>query len=47
MKSPLPQAAAGGAWERWGIHGHQLEAEEYAAARAHLDRRVGELTASV
>jgi hypothetical protein len=47
MKSPLPEAAADGGWERWGIHGHALEAEEYAAARAYIERRVREVTASV
>jgi hypothetical protein len=40
MRSPLPEAAADGAWERWGIHGHGLAAEEYAGARAHVVRRV-------
>ncbi len=44
MRSPLPEAAAGGAWERYGIHGHALEEEEYAATRADLVRRVGLLT---
>jgi hypothetical protein len=43
MRSPLPDAAAGGAWERFGIHGHALEAEEYAKARAHLAERVAAL----
>lgn len=36
----LPEAARGGAWERFGIHGSALEQEEYAKAREHLVRRV-------
>ena len=40
MRSALPVPAADGGWERWGIHGHLLESEEYVAARAHLIRRV-------
>jgi hypothetical protein len=40
MRSALPAAAAGGAWERWGIHGHGLEAAEYAAALDRLAERV-------
>mgnify|MGYP003380246193 CR=1 FL=1 len=40
MRSPLPQAAEGGAWERWGIHGNALEAEEYASALRDLRERV-------
>ena len=36
----LPEPAANGSWERWGIHGHDLEAAEYTAARAHVVRRV-------
>jgi hypothetical protein len=45
MHSQLPEPAADGRWERWGIHGHGLEAEEYLAARAHLVERVHALTA--
>jgi hypothetical protein len=44
MRSSLPQSAEGGGWERWGIHGHALEAEEYEAALAHLKQRVTHLT---
>jgi hypothetical protein len=44
MRSPLPDAAKGGAWEQWGIHGEELEAEEYAKARAHVVRRVETIT---
>jgi hypothetical protein len=45
MHSQLPEPAADGRWERWGIHRHGLEAEEYLAARAHLVERVHALTA--
>jgi hypothetical protein len=41
----LPEAARGGAWEPWGIHGAALEAEEYARARQDVLRRVQRLTA--
>jgi hypothetical protein len=37
--------AQGGAWERWGVPGRDIEEEEYAAARAHLVRRVDALAA--
>ncbi|MEO6574300.1 MAG: ferritin-like domain-containing protein [Polyangiaceae bacterium] len=40
MKTPLPAAAALGAWEKYGIHGHALEASEYQSARSDLVRRV-------
>jgi len=40
MRSLLPAAAADGGWERWGIHGHELEAHEYTMARAHVIARV-------
>ena len=40
MQSPLPEGAAQGGWERYGVHGHALEAEEFARARADLSRRV-------
>jgi hypothetical protein len=43
MHSELPAAAAGGAWEVWGIHGNQLEAEEYQKARADVIARVHQL----
>src|SRR6185437_2833239 len=46
MRSPLPEAAQDGGWERLGIHGHALEAEQFAAARAdvvaRVERMVGE-----
>jgi len=45
MRSPLPEGAARGAWEAWGIHGHALEAEEYEKAREALVRRVERLVA--
>lgn len=44
MRSPLPEAAREGGWQRWGIHGHALEAEEYARTRDKLVRRVTALT---
>jgi hypothetical protein len=40
MRSELPEPASDGGWERWGIHGHRLESEEYGAALAHLTERV-------
>jgi hypothetical protein len=40
MRSELPLAAEGGAWERFGIHGRGLEAEEHRKARASVVRRV-------
>lgn len=50
MRSPLPEAAQGGGWERLGIHGHALEAEQFAAARAdvvaRVDRMLGEAQAA-
>ncbi len=40
LADPLPAGARDGAWERWGIPGDALVAEEYAKARAHVVRRV-------
>jgi hypothetical protein len=40
LRSPLPEEASAGGWERYGIHGHALEAEQYGRARAELVRRV-------
>ncbi|HXB54240.1 MAG TPA: hypothetical protein VN461_05615 [Vicinamibacteria bacterium] len=45
MNSPLPKPAAEGRWERWGIHGHALEAVEHDAALANLIRRVHAMVA--
>ncbi len=45
MQSAMPEASRSGAWEKWGIHGHALEVEEYAAARAHVVARVETLLA--
>jgi hypothetical protein len=45
MHSQLPEPAADGGWERWGIHGNGLEAQEYLATRAHLIERVHALAA--
>jgi hypothetical protein len=47
VDSDLPEGARRGAWEKYGIHGEALEAEEHAKARADLARRVCELTAEV
>jgi len=47
MRSSLPEPAADGGWERWGIHGHRLESEEYAAALAHVVARVRARVASL
>jgi hypothetical protein len=46
MDSPRPAPAAAGSWEPWGIHGQALEAEEYAAALAHVRQRVRTMVAS-
>lgn len=43
IDSALPEAAATGAWERYGIHGRELEAAEHAKARADLVRRTQSL----
>jgi hypothetical protein len=43
MESQMPEASRSGAWERWGIHGSDLEAAEYAAARAQVVARVGRM----
>lgn len=40
MRSTLPPGAQDGGWERWGIHGHGLEAAEYASALDQLTERV-------
>jgi hypothetical protein len=40
MGSRLPEQASNGGWEKWGIHGHRLETQEYGAALAHLAERV-------
>lgn len=47
MRSQLPAAASDGSWECWGIHGHALEAAEYAAAREHVVKRVRALGVGV
>jgi hypothetical protein len=43
MRSGLPAAARIGGWERHGIHGHELETQEYAKARAHVTSRAQDL----
>jgi hypothetical protein len=47
MRTALPEGAADGGWERWGIHGHALEAQEYRAARAHVVGRVQAMVTSL
>jgi len=42
MATDLPEAAKSGGWERWGIHGQALEAEEYDAACRQLHQRVAQ-----
>jgi hypothetical protein len=44
MQSELPPAARSGEWERFGIHGSELERDEYVLTRAHLANRVRILT---
>ncbi len=43
MRTSLPERARGGEWERYGIMGHLLEAEEYARTRRDLGRRLEEV----
>jgi hypothetical protein len=45
--SRLPEPARSGAWQRYGIPGEAMEAEERAKAHAHMVGRVHELTAGV
>ena len=45
MSSPMPDEARDGRWERWGIMGEDLEAEEHTAARLDLERRIGQAIA--
>lgn len=47
MASPMPDEARDGRWERWGIMGEDLEAEEHDATRADLDRRLAAAIESV
>ena len=47
VRSDLPEGARDGNWERYGVHGAQLEAEEHAKARADVVRRVNDLLARV
>jgi hypothetical protein len=46
MNSLFPKPASEGRWERWGIHGHALEAAEYDAALTNLIRRVQAVVAA-
>jgi hypothetical protein len=45
LRTPVPDGAREGAWERFGIHGHALEARCYEQARANLVTRVERLCA--
>jgi hypothetical protein len=45
MSSPMPDEARDGRWERWGIMGERLEADEHDATRADLERRVAQAIA--
>lgn len=45
MRSAIPGPARDGAWERYGVHGEALEAEEFSKARVELTKRVQSLTA--
>ena len=47
IRSPRSRAAMAGEWERLGIHGERLEAEEFSKARAEIVRRVGTMTHSL
>jgi len=47
MASPIPEEARDGSWERWGIMGEALEAEEHEATRVDLERRVALAIASM
>lgn len=40
VQSGTAEPARDGSWERWGVPGLNLEAEEYAAARVRIIRRV-------
>lgn len=46
MASPMPDEARDGSWERWGIMGEELEAEEHDATRVDMTRRVGQAIAA-
>jgi hypothetical protein len=46
MSSPMPEAARDGRWERWGIMGEELEAEEHDATRVDLERRIAQAIAA-
>lgn len=42
MSSPILDEARDGSWERWGIMGEALEAEEHEATRVDLERRIAQ-----
>jgi len=45
LSSPLAAASRDGGWERWGIPGAALEADELAKTRADVVKRVAKLVA--
>lgn len=45
MRTPMPEAARVGAWERFGIMSEALEAAEFETARSDLDARLAGLIA--
>jgi hypothetical protein len=47
LRSAMPEAAARGEWQRFGIHGHALELAEYRRVSDNLRRRVLALSGSV
>ncbi len=42
MASSMPAAARDGSWERLGIMGEALEAEEHVATLAYVERRTAQ-----
>jgi hypothetical protein len=46
MTSPMDDEARDGRWERFGIMGEALEAEEHEAARAYVERRTAQAIAA-
>lgn len=47
MSSPMPAEARDGRWERFGLMGEAMEAEEHRAARADVVRRVADVVANL
>ncbi|MEZ4301671.1 MAG: ferritin-like domain-containing protein [Polyangiaceae bacterium] len=46
MHSDLPAPAEDGSWERYGIHGRELEACQFKETRAHIVQRIERLLAA-